>query len=285
MSPRRSSLKVFFKRGLRALLPTFLTVAVFLIAFNFLFDNIARPINSGIKTFLLRTPAGRAPLKVFFDIDLEAPRYQLKPGDDRYDESPSKIDYRRAREDLDAAFFDWIGFVIAIVFIFVFGFFLATFVGSRVFHRVEAMFERFPIVKVVYPYAKQIVEFFTSDRKIEFHSVVAFEYPRRGLWSLGFVTGNGFRSIDERAKGRLVNVFLPSCPTPVTGFALFVPVEDLLLLPITVDDAVRFIISGGVLTPPSQVVPRAETAQISEARPASVGSPEGSPERKGDESA
>jgi uncharacterized membrane protein len=74
------------------------------------------------------------------------------------------------------------------------------------------------------------------------------------MWVLGFVTGNGFRVIDERAKGSLVNVFLPSCPTPVTGYVLFIPVEDLVLIPISVDDAARFVISGGVIAPESQRV-------------------------------
>jgi uncharacterized membrane protein len=276
---RPSNLKVFFKRGLRALLPTVLTVAVFVLAINFLYDNIAKPINSGMKAFLLRTAPGHAPLETFFDIDLDDAKYQLEPGEDGYEpDSSDNTDYARAKEDLDKRFHNWIGFVLAIALVFVFGFVLATFVGSRVFHRVESLIEKFPGVKVVYPYAKQIVEFFTSERKIEFHSVVAFEWPRKGIWAIGFVTGNGFTAIDRRASGRLVNVFLPSCPTPVTGYVLFVPVEDLLLLPISVDDAIRFIISGGVLVPESERVDVEKTRGLSQARPVSVQTVEDEPE-------
>ena len=247
MAEQTSRLRVFFKRGLRALLPTVLTVAVFVLAFNFLYDNIAEPINGGIKTLLLRTGLGQAPLRTFYDIDLESERYRITAGEPGFDpKAGERVDWKLARQDLDERFHGWIGFVIAVTLVFVFGFFLATFVGSRLFQRAEALIERFPGVKVVYPYAKQVVEFFTADKKLEFHSVVAFEWPRRGLWVIGFVTGNGFEVIDRRAEGQLVNIFLPSCPTPVTGYVLFVPVEDLILLPISVDDAVRFIISGGV---------------------------------------
>jgi len=263
MSDKPGNMKVFFKRGLRALLPTVLTVAVFAIAINFLYDTIAQPINTGLKRFLVDTPIGNAPLQFFFDIDVEDDAYRLNEGEPGYDPKVGEVVLKdEIRAELDERFYNWIGFVIAIILIFVFGFFLATFLGSRIFARVEGILERFPGVKVVYPYAKQPVEFFTTEKKMEFHSVVALEWPRKGVWALGFVTGNGFKDIDERADDILINVFFPSCPTPVTGYVMFIPAKDLLLLPITVDEAIRFIISGGVLVPPSEKVEGDKFEQI-----------------------
>ncbi len=251
--------KTFFKRGLRALLPTVFTILVFVVALEFLQDNIAEPINEGIKTILTDTEWGRRRMVDVFGVDPDASEYVIPPESELFD--PGKlehdnIDHAAIKADLDEAFPGWLGFVTALTVVFVFGFLLATFVGSRIFAMIEGGLERFPLVKVVYPYAKQMVEFFTADKKIEFHSVVAFPWPREGLWTLGFVTGSGLKDLDEAAGGdRLVNVFIPSCPTPFTGWVVFVPVSEIRLMPLTVDEAVRFIISGGVLVPPNQQMP------------------------------
>jgi uncharacterized membrane protein len=90
---------------------------------------------------------------------------------------------------------------------------------------------------------------------------VAVEYPRKGLWSLGLVTGSTLRSIQERAGVPCVTVFVPSAPTPFTGWVIIVPVEDTIELPISIDDALRFAVSGGVIVPPTQVVEAALEAR------------------------
>ena len=83
----------------------------------------------------------------------------------------------------------------------------------------------------------------------------------KGMYSLGFVTGESMRSLNEATGEDMVHVFIPSSPTPVTGYVVFLPRRDVIDLPLTVDEALRFSISGGVLVPPKEVVEAALEAQ------------------------
>jgi uncharacterized membrane protein len=248
----KSWLGTFFKRGLRALLPTVLTIGVLVIVFNFFFHNIVDPVNGGIRTFLVETKPGHAVMDSVFSVDVEAATYRI---DDTLGPTKRNIDWKKVREDLDKVYFPFIGFIVALLLVFLAGFMLATFVGKRVLRRFESGMEKFPVVKVIYPYARQIVEFFMKDKPVTFNSVVAIEYPRRGAWSIGFVTGNGMKQISEATKQEMINVFIPSSPTPVTGYVIFFPVDEVIPLPISVDEAIRFAITGGVVIPEHQQNP------------------------------
>lgn len=249
----RSSLGTFFKRGLRALLPTVLTIGVLVIVLNFFSDNMVGPVNDGIETFLMKTRTGRSVLDSIFAIDVHAETYRIVEGQDkRWRSGEENIDYEEIRRDLDKVYPPIIGFFVALFLVFVAGFVLATFVGRRILGRFEAAMGKFPVVKIIYPYARQVVEFFMREKTVKFNSVVAIEYPRKGIWSIGFVTGIGMRRMNELSGRTLVNVFIPSSPTPVTGYVIFVPVEETVPLPLTVDQAIRFAISGGVLIPEDQ---------------------------------
>lgn len=257
---RKSAL--FFKRGLRALLPTVLTIGVIVVVWNFFAANLVEPVNDGIRTFLVDTGPGRSLLRGIFDIDVEDPKYEIPATR----EAPDGIDWPRIDRDLEAEYPGIVGFFVALIIVFTAGFVIATFVGKAVLSRFESAMSRFPIVRIVYPYARQVVEFFMRERAVAFHSVVAIEYPRKGLWSIGFVTGPGLSALSEAAGTEMVNVFIPSCPTPVTGYVVFVPVKDVTPLPIPVDDALRIVITGGVLLPedgrnPEAILDRFRTAQ------------------------
>jgi uncharacterized membrane protein len=119
---------------------------------------------------------------------------------------------------------------------------------------------RLPILRRIYPGAKQVSEFFFSEGKVEFRRVVAIEYPRRGLWSIGFVTGRGFQALMRQAEQELLTVFVPSSPTPITGYIVAVPRREVIDLPITVDEALPFLISGGVIMPPAERLESLEVA-------------------------
>jgi uncharacterized membrane protein len=86
--------------------------------------------------------------------------------------------------------------------------------------------------------------------------VVIVEYPRKGIWSLGLMTGETMRVIEAVAGVECVTVFIPSSPTPFTGYTLTVPRDSVIELPISLDEALRFVVSGGVLVPPSQTIGR-----------------------------
>ena len=267
----KSSLGLFFKRGLRALLPTVLTIGVILIVVNFFSDNIVEPVNRSIRGFLVDTKPGHAVMYAIFDIDVDDEEYRLTAADDEFDEGRRRnVDWDEVAADLKEAYWPVIGFFVALLLVFVAGFILATFVGKRILGRFENMMGKFPVVKVIYPYARQVVEFFMKEKAVTFNTVVAVEYPRRGIYSLGFVTGNGLKKITETTGRDMVNIFVPSSPTPVTGYTIFVPVADVIPLPITVDEAVRIAISGGVLIPDEQQNPEDTLAKYGDLEAPSI---------------
>jgi uncharacterized membrane protein len=141
------------------------------------------------------------------------------------------------------------------------GLWFSGFVGRRLYSTFEDGLAKVPLVKAVYPHIKQLTEFFFGEGKqIEFKGVVAIEYPRMGLYSLGFLTGSSSKTLNTATNDELISVFIPSSPMPVTGYTIFVPANQVVDLPLTVDEALRTIISGGLLLPESeQAVLAAET--------------------------
>ena len=150
---------------------------------------------------------------------------------------------------------DWIGIfaalVLAIVAVYVLGRFLMTFVGRRLLARMDGVFASLPVVGSIYPHAKQISGFLFGEQDMKFRRVVAVEYPRRGCYSLGFATSGGLRRVAEHTSSKLVSVFVPTSPTPLTGWTVMVPEDEVIQLTLTVDEAIRFILSCGVLLPAS----------------------------------
>ncbi len=119
-------------------------------------------------------------------------------------------------------------------------------VGRRLIRFGEAIILKLPILKSVYGASKQVVATFSVSNREAFKSVVLLEFPRRGIWSIGFVTG----MIPDGAGNRLFQVFLPTTPNPTTGFFLILAADDVIQTDIAVEDALKIVISGGILTPP-----------------------------------
>ncbi|MCH2112113.1 MAG: DUF502 domain-containing protein, partial [Planctomycetes bacterium] len=88
-----------------------------------------------------------------------------------------------------------------------------------------------------------------KEKKVSFEKVVMLPYPRPGIYSVGFLTGSCVQSLNAARNSELVSVFVPSSPMPATGYTLFVPVDDLVPVNLTVEEALRMVISGGVLVP------------------------------------
>jgi len=155
--------------------------------------------------------------------------------------------------NLEQIWIDWrlhiTGFVIAISLIYFFGIFLASFVGRWIWRLVETFLTRTPVVGQVYPHVKQVTDFFLSEKRLQYSQVVAVEYPRKGIWSLGLLTGEAPKSLRERLGDDLISVFIPSSPAPLTGYVVCTKRSEVVELTISIDEAFRFIISGGVLKP------------------------------------
>tara|TARA_R110002111_G_scaffold108086_2_gene166759 strand:+ start:4130 stop:5317 length:1188 start_codon:yes stop_codon:yes gene_type:complete len=138
-------------------------------------------------------------------------------------------------------------------------YFLGRFVTARIGAWMVIKFEqgvlaRLPVVSNVYSSVKQVTDFFFSERTVDYSRVVAVEYPRRGIWSLGFVTGDSMLEMTVTAGEPLVAILIPTSPMPVTGYTMSVPKSEIVDLNITVDQAFQFCLSCGVLVPPQQRV-------------------------------
>ncbi|MEZ6067285.1 MAG: DUF502 domain-containing protein [Planctomycetaceae bacterium] len=144
--------------------------------------------------------------------------------------------------------------LVAIILILVLLYFLGRFVsvrlGAWIVHKIEdGILGRLPVIRSVYGSVKQVSDFLFSENQVEYRRVVAIEYPRRGIWSLGLVTGDSMMDITVAVGEPCVSVLVPSSPMPVTGYTMSVPRSHLLDLNMSVDQAMQFCISCGVLVP------------------------------------
>jgi uncharacterized membrane protein len=112
---------------------------------------------------------------------------------------------------------------------------------------------RFPGVRAVYSAVKQMSDFVFTQREIKFTRIVAVEYPRKGIWSMGFVTGEGLAAVHDATGEPMLTVLIPYSPLPVTGCTIAVRKSESIDLNITFDQAGQFIVSCGVVVPPQQL--------------------------------
>jgi uncharacterized membrane protein len=143
--------------------------------------------------------------------------------------------------------------LLAIVIVYFIGYLISGYMGRTTFDLLDRLLARFPVIKIIYPYAKQFTDsFFSSTKTSKFNKVVAIQYPRPGMYALGFLVGTGVQELSGHSGRRLATVFVPSSPTPVMGWVALVPEEEVVPLNITVDQALRMIISLGILGPNDQ---------------------------------
>ena len=123
----------------------------------------------------------------------------------------------------------------------------ASFFGSLILRKTESVISRIPLIKVFYKTIKQIIETIFKNNSNAFRDVVLLEYPRKGVWVLGFTTGEVKGILNQKIKQKSVNVFVPTTPNPTSGFLLMVPKSQLKYLNTNVDDAVKTIVSAGII--------------------------------------
>jgi len=140
-----------------------------------------------------------------------------------------------------------LGLIVLITFLVIIGFITANFFGSWIVKQTEEIIQRIPLVKVFYKTTKQILETVLKSNSNAFRDAVMLEYPRKGLWVIGFTTGEVDGEIKKKMKSKLINVFIPTTPNPTSGFLLLVPYKDLKYLDVNVDDAIKTIVSAGII--------------------------------------
>lgn len=153
-----------------------------------------------------------------------------------------------------------VGLIIVVVGLTFIGSLMAGFIGRLTVRVSEAILERIPAVRSVYAATKQVLETVLAKQSNAFREVVLIEYPRREVWVLGFITGTTEGEVQNLTAETLVNVFVPTTPNPTSGFLLFVPKKDIIVLNMRVEDGVKMVISGGIVSPPD-IRPAEERAQ------------------------
>lgn len=142
-----------------------------------------------------------------------------------------------------------LGLIIVLVGLTAIGALSAGVIGHFFVRLSERFVYKMPVVRSVYNAIKQIVETVFSQQGNAFREVVMIEYPRPGIWSLGFLTGKTQGEVQELTDDEVLNVFVPTTPNPTSGFLLFVPKEDVNRLDMSVEDGIKMIVSAGLITP------------------------------------
>ena len=142
-----------------------------------------------------------------------------------------------------------LGFIALILVILTVGFIARNYVGKKLLGFGDAVLGRIPVVRHIYTTFQQISQAFLADHSETFKRAVLIEYPRKGIYSIGFVTQDTRGIVQSKLPDDVVSIFLPTTPNPTSGFLLFVPKKDIVLLNITVEEALKLVISGGAIVP------------------------------------
>lgn len=119
----------------------------------------------------------------------------------------------------------------------------------RLLKAIETFFSKLPLVSKIYFPIKKILEFLFLNSEKKFKEAVLVEYPRKGIYSLGFITNRADKNFERRLNKNFYNIFIPSSPSPLTGFMIVVPEEEIIFLNISIEEAISLIVSGGLLNP------------------------------------
>lgn len=142
-----------------------------------------------------------------------------------------------------------LGVIVSLVVLLLTGLIATNFFGNRLVMAWEAILARIPLVRTIYKAVKQILETLLSTNSQAFRKVLLIEYPRKGLWSIVFQTSKADEEINRGTGEEMVTIFLPTTPNPTSGFLLMVPRKDIIELDMNVDEALKMIISLGVVQP------------------------------------
>ncbi len=271
-------------RGFAVVLPPLLTVVIFVWVGRTVNDYVLAPVNWMAREVLVagitdsRTekvePGTSPPTEREFDgiayhvlpANGSAGRRTYIPshvyaklddqlGDDEKMPAAAKAAYRRYVElhFLQPQYVIPVFACIFILLLYLLGKFLAAGIGHFFLRNFERGIDRLPFVRNVYGSVKQVTDFVFSESQVEYTRVIACEYPRMGIWSLGMVTGESMSDLSAAANEPVLSVLIPTSPLPMTGYTVTIKKSEALDLNITIDQALQFIVSCGVVVPPQQL--------------------------------
>ena len=141
-----------------------------------------------------------------------------------------------------------LGLVITLLIVLAVGWFTTNFFGKRLIALGEGIVEKIPFVRRIYKGSKQVVQSIAHADTRAFRKVVLIEFPRRGMLAIGFVTGESRGEVQEKTREDVLNVFVPTMPNPTSGFLVFAPPEELTEIDMTIEEGVKYVVSGGIVT-------------------------------------
>jgi uncharacterized membrane protein len=150
-----------------------------------------------------------------------------------------------------------LGVVATLILIYLVGVLATNVLGSRLIRMWDILFTKTPLVRTIYGASKQFLEALTLPKKKAFQQAVLVEYPRQGSYALGLIS-NKLELTVKGSKKELISVFIPTTPTPFTGFVIMFPAEEVILLDIPVEQALRFVVSGGIVAAEELLAPKSE---------------------------
>jgi uncharacterized membrane protein len=218
--------KRFFMRGLAAIMPTLVTLWLLIWVWNFLWNSLGIYIiyflhkawyTLGDRGFIPFQPRGY----ISRQLDIDEPGTRI------------------------------LGVGLSVLLVYIIGVFVGNLIGRTFWRLAERMVLRIPIIRAIYPAVKQVTDFVLADHSRQFSGsrVVACQPHEQNIWSIGLVTGSGEWSLNEAGPEEMVTVFIPSTPTAVSGYVLVVPRNRVVELPMTVEEAMRLLVSGGLIVP------------------------------------
>lgn len=216
----------FFVRGLAALLPTLITLWLLVKVWEFLWEALGRHLiylirlawlELGGRWFIPKQPAG------YIHAVLKSDSFGVQVS----------------------------GVVLAVLLVYIVGVFVGNFIGRQFWRIGEMTVMRIPLVRAIYPAVKQVTDLFLSDRTGAFAGsrVVAVQHRAQDVWTIGLVTGPGLKALNDASGDEMMTVFVPSTPTAFSGYVVVVPRHSVVELPLSVEEAMRLLVTGGVLGP------------------------------------
>ena len=142
-----------------------------------------------------------------------------------------------------------LGILMTLLFIFLVGVFVTNILGQKLVMLGEKILEKIPLVRSIYNSSKQFMQAISLSGSDGFKKVILVEYPRKGLWVIGFVTCENTGETQLLTNADVLNVFIPTTPNPTSGFLLLVPKKEAIPLSMTVEEGLKLVISGGIITP------------------------------------
>ena len=156
----------------------------------------------------------------------------------------------------------FLGVLMTLLIILTVGWLTTSFFGKKIFKIGETLFEKIPFVRRIYTGSKQVVISIAQADTSAFRKVVLLEFPRRGLLAIGFVTGESRGEVQRLTQENMFNVFVPTMPNPTSGFLIFAPSDELTEVSMSIEEGIKYVVSGGIVTPPGLKVIEAKGLKL-----------------------